>query len=71
MAVYFLDSSALVKRYISEIGSVWVLGLFDPISELSRDEEPSLEEGATYPIWSPLNSHAAAHQLAQLLKLDG
>ena len=29
MAVYFLDSSALVKRYISEIGSVWVLELFD------------------------------------------
>ena len=30
MAIYFLDSSALVKRYISEIGSTWVLGLFDP-----------------------------------------
>lgn len=30
MAVHFLDSSALVKRYISEIGSVWVSGLFDP-----------------------------------------
>ncbi|MCL1469096.1 type II toxin-antitoxin system VapC family toxin [Argonema antarcticum] len=30
MAIYFLDSSALVKRYISEIGSAWVLGLFDP-----------------------------------------
>lgn len=30
MAVYFLDSSALVKRYINEIGSNWVLGLFDP-----------------------------------------
>jgi len=30
MAVYFLDSSALVKRYISETGSAWVLGLFDP-----------------------------------------
>jgi len=24
------------------------------VSELSRDEEPSLEQGATYPIWSPL-----------------
>lgn len=31
MAFYFIDSSALVKRYISEIGSAWVLGLFDPI----------------------------------------
>lgn len=30
MAIYFIDSSALVKRYISEIGSAWVLGLFDP-----------------------------------------
>lgn len=30
MAIYFLDSSALVKRYISEIGSNWVLKLFDP-----------------------------------------
>lgn len=31
MAFYFMDSSALVKRYISETGSAWVLGLFDPI----------------------------------------
>jgi len=30
MAIYFLDSSALVKRYISETGSDWVLGLFEP-----------------------------------------
>lgn len=30
MAVYFLDSSALVKRYITEAGSAWVLRLFDP-----------------------------------------
>ena len=30
MAIYFIDSSALVKRYINEIGSAWVLGLFDP-----------------------------------------
>lgn len=30
MAVYFVDSSALVKRYISETGSTWVLNLFDP-----------------------------------------
>lgn len=30
MAVYFLDSSALVKRYINETGSAWILGLFDP-----------------------------------------
>jgi hypothetical protein len=30
MAVYFVDSSALVKRYINETGSTWVVGLFDP-----------------------------------------
>ncbi|MFM7885385.1 MAG: type II toxin-antitoxin system VapC family toxin [Pseudanabaena sp.] len=30
MAIYFLDSSALVKRYISETGSSWVCNLFDP-----------------------------------------
>ena len=30
MAIYFMDSSALVKRYISETGSLWISGLFDP-----------------------------------------
>jgi uncharacterized protein len=30
MSIYFLDSSALVKRYINETGSAWILGLFDP-----------------------------------------
>ena len=35
MAVYFVDSSALVKRYINETGSTWVLSLFDPV--LSND----------------------------------
>ena len=30
MAFYYVDSSALVKRYISETGSAWVLSLFDP-----------------------------------------
>ena len=29
MAVYFVDSSALVKRYVNETGSSWVLSLFD------------------------------------------
>jgi uncharacterized protein len=32
MTICFVDSSALVKRYISEIGSSWILGLFAPIS---------------------------------------
>ena len=30
MAIYYLDSSALVKRYIAETGSNWVLNLFAP-----------------------------------------
>ena len=30
MAIYFIDSNALVKRYISETGSTWVLGIFNP-----------------------------------------
>lgn len=31
MTDYFLDSSALVKRYITEPGSQWVSNLFDPL----------------------------------------
>jgi len=30
--VFFLDSSALVKRYLAEVGSTWVAGLCDPNS---------------------------------------
>lgn len=30
MAIYFIDSSALVKRYINEIGSGYVLEIFNP-----------------------------------------
>ncbi|MCU0533817.1 MAG: type II toxin-antitoxin system VapC family toxin [Hydrococcus sp. Prado102] len=30
MSDYFLDSSALVKRYINETGSIWINNLFDP-----------------------------------------
>ncbi|MDW8215192.1 MAG: type II toxin-antitoxin system VapC family toxin [Roseiflexaceae bacterium] len=30
MTDYYLDSSALVKRYIQETGSAWISGLFDP-----------------------------------------
>lgn len=29
--IYFLDTSALVKRYVTEIGSVWVQTLTDPL----------------------------------------
>lgn len=40
------------------------------IAELAREEEPMLQPGATYSVWSPLNSHEAAHKLAQLLESE-
>ncbi|GAB4287752.1 MAG: hypothetical protein Fur0025_21530 [Oscillatoriaceae cyanobacterium] len=30
MTIYVIDSSALVKRYVGEIGSNWVRGIFEP-----------------------------------------
>ena len=30
MSIYFLDSSALVKRYVTEIGSTWIRALTAP-----------------------------------------
>ncbi len=30
MAVYFFDSSSLVKRYVFEVGTAWIRGLTDP-----------------------------------------
>lgn len=30
MAVYVVDSSAVVKRYVQELGTAWVRGLTDP-----------------------------------------
>lgn len=30
MAVYYCDSSAIVKRYAREVGTGWVLGIADP-----------------------------------------
>ncbi len=40
------------------------------VAELAQEEEPSLQPGATYSVWSPLNSHKAAHKLAQLLEAE-
>lgn len=37
------------------------------VAELAQEEEPSLQPGAIYPIWSPFNFHEAAHKLAELL----
>jgi uncharacterized protein len=30
VAIHFFDSSAIVKRYVNETGTAWVLGLVDP-----------------------------------------
>jgi hypothetical protein len=32
MAVIFFDSSAIVKRYVKEIGTSWVLSMVDPLA---------------------------------------
>lgn len=40
------------------------------ITELGKEQEPTLQAGATYSLWSPLNSHEAAHKLSQLLESD-
>lgn len=39
-------------------------------AELVEAEEPSLQPGATYSIWSPLDANEAVHKLSQLLVLD-
>jgi hypothetical protein len=40
------------------------------IAELAKEEDPTLQDGTTYSLWSPLNSHEAAHKLSQLLESD-
>ena len=30
MAIYYLDSSGIVKRYVHEVGSAWVVSITDP-----------------------------------------
>lgn len=35
MAVYFFDSSAIVKRYVNEMGTAWVHSLLDPMARNS------------------------------------
>jgi hypothetical protein len=40
------------------------------VAELAHEEEPDLQPSATYAVWSPLNSHEAAHKLAQLLESE-
>ncbi|WP_445241306.1 type II toxin-antitoxin system VapC family toxin [Microcoleus vaginatus] len=37
---YFLDTSALVKRYVPEIGSEWILSITDP----ARDNDLAISQ---------------------------
>lgn len=32
MSVYYVDTSALVKRYVPEVGSAWIMTICDPAS---------------------------------------
>jgi predicted nucleic acid-binding protein len=32
MAVYFFDTSAVVKRYVAEVGTAWVRAIVDPVA---------------------------------------
>jgi hypothetical protein len=38
--------------------------------QLSQEEKLTLQAGEIYEVWSPLDSHEAAHKLAQLLELE-
>jgi hypothetical protein len=38
--------------------------------QLAQEKEPILQAGSTYEVWSPFDSHEAAHKLAQLLELE-
>ncbi|MGB8701577.1 MAG: hypothetical protein WCD18_19355 [Thermosynechococcaceae cyanobacterium] len=40
------------------------------IAELAKEEEPTLQSGTTYSLWSPIHSHEAAHKLGKLLESD-
>jgi hypothetical protein len=38
------------------------------VNEIAREEEIFFEEGKSYPVWSPFESHKAAEQLVNLLE---
>jgi len=43
MATYFLDTSAIVKRYIVEQGQAWILSLCDPAQGHDLDRVRTVE----------------------------
>ncbi len=40
------------------------------LQALAEEAISEFKASATYPIWSPFNSHEAAHKLTQLLELE-
>lgn len=67
MARYFLDSSAIVKRYVAELGSGWVAGLLSPAAA----HEPFLVGVTGAEVVAALVNHSpalAAADLAQALQ---
>ena len=36
MAIYYMDSSGIVKRYVDEIGSAWVIDITNPEKSTAR-----------------------------------
>ena len=59
MAVYFFDSSALVKRYAQETGSAWVEILTDPQAGPCHQTEASFYQALD----------VARHQAAKMWEL--
>jgi predicted nucleic acid-binding protein len=37
---YYLDASALVKRYADELGSAWIRQITDPLDRIELDQVP-------------------------------
>ena len=68
--LYFMTTADLFPtlRGLSRAEKLKVMQFL--IAELAKEEEPTLQAGATYSLWSPLNSHEAAHKLSQLLESD-
>lgn len=78
MAVYFLDSSALAKRYVAETGSVWVSSLVNPaaghrlhVARITAAEVmAAIARRAREGSLGPIEAEAAARRLrADLLAL--
>lgn len=75
MAVFYLDTSALVKRYASEKGSDWVITLTDPLAGhdifISRLAGPEMIAAIFRKMRMGELSGSKTSQLAQTFRLIG